>query len=103
MSRLTPRLALAAAIATGTLLASLPGANAAPADKGYGCFRAKTSMNIRQRPWASSDVIATAKEGETFVKRKRFCNIRGYWCAITTSAGVDGYGDTSLMEKTECK
>jgi hypothetical protein len=85
-----------------SLFAANPAANAATGGYGYGCFRANTAMNIRERPWASSNVIATAKAGDVVIKRKRFCNVRGYWCAITTTKGVEGYGDKSLMDKMNC-
>ncbi len=94
---------LFAAAAVLALPAMAPTANAATGGFGYGCFRANTSMNIRERPWASSDVIATAKSGDVLVKRKRFCNFRGYWCAVTTAKGVEGYGDKSLLTAVDCK
>jgi hypothetical protein len=103
MKKSTIFVALIAAMAASTVTLSIPAANAAKGGFGYGCFVANKAMNIRAKPWAESASLVTAKAGDTFVKRKRFCNFRGYWCAVTTMKGVEGYGDKSLMTAVDCK
>jgi hypothetical protein len=69
----------------------------------YGCFKVTAAeMNIHGTAFASGPVIGTAKRGEILVKRKRFCTARGFWCAVTTRKGVQGYGDKSLMAIAPC-
>ena len=68
----------------------------------YGCFRANTDLNIRDRPYSSATVIGNVAKGEVMEKRKRWCTLRGYWCAVTTKAGLEGYADKSLMDKMPC-
>jgi hypothetical protein len=69
---------------------------------GYGCFRATSDLNIRDRPYSSASVIGNAAKGDVLEKRKRWCTLRGYWCAVTTKAGLEGYADKAFMEKMPC-
>jgi hypothetical protein len=69
---------------------------------GYGCFRANTDINIRDRPYSSATVIGNVAKGEVLEKRKRWCTLRGYWCAVTTKGGLEGYADKEFMDKMPC-
>jgi Bacterial SH3 domain len=76
---------------------------AQPASAGnYGCFRANTDLNIRDRPYSSAAVIGNVAKGEVLEKRKLWCTLRGYWCAVTTKAGLEGYADKSFLDKMPC-
>lgn len=67
----------------------------------FGCFTANADLNIRDKAFASGAVIATAEAGDILVKRKRFCTLRGFWCAVSYD-GVDGWADKSFMTVTPC-
>ena len=69
---------------------------------GYGCFRANSDLNIRDRPYSSAAVIGTVAKGELMEKRKRWCTLRGYWCSVTTKSGIEGYADKAFMDKVSC-
>lgn len=69
---------------------------------GYGCFRVNTDLNIRDRPYSDATVIGNAVKGEVLEKRKRWCTLRGYWCAVATKNGLEGYADKSFMDKMPC-
>lgn len=100
MTRSAPaRLVLPALLALVAIPAPLGTADAA---SGYGCFKVTTpSLNIRARPYRDSQVVGTASAGDIVVKRKRWCTLRGYWCAIRKGT-LDGYADKSFLEKTAC-
>ncbi|MBX9924746.1 MAG: SH3 domain-containing protein [Hyphomicrobiaceae bacterium] len=69
----------------------------------YGCFRVTApEINIRARAVSSSDVVGQARRGDILVKRERFCALRGFWCPVTTAAGVGGWADKSLMQVAPC-
>lgn len=68
----------------------------------YGCFRANTDLNVRDRPYSSAAVIGNVAKGEVLEKRKRWCTLRGYWCAVTTKSGLEGYADKAFMDKMPC-
>lgn len=88
-----------AAVAALTAL----GTGAAEAGKRYGCFRVTADeLNIRERPYADSAVIGTAKKGDLLEKRKLWCTPRGFWCAIRDRGGLEGYADKSYMKKVSC-
>ena len=89
--------AVVASVAAVMALAPL-----AHAASGYGCFRANTDLNIRDRPYSSAAVIGNVAKGEMLDKRKRWCTLRGYWCAVTTKSGLEGYADKSFMDKIPC-
>lgn len=68
----------------------------------YGCFKVTaSSLNIRARPYSSSDVIGTAYKGDILEKRKLICTPRGFWCAIRKGS-LEGYADKSNMIKIAC-
>ncbi len=89
----------AAAMAGLSVMAAL---SASAQAAGYGCFRATSDLNIRDRPYSSASVIGNAAKGDVLEKRKRWCTLRGYWCAVTTKAGLEGYADKTFMEKMPC-
>jgi hypothetical protein len=92
-------LALAAATLTAFGWLTTTAGAASP----YGCFRVNISeLNIRDRPYSSAKVIGIAKQGDVLEKRKRWCTLRGYWCAIRTAGGLEGYADKSYMDKIVC-
>lgn len=68
----------------------------------FGCFRANTDLNIRDRPYSSAAVVGNVAKGEVLEKRKRWCTLRGYWCAVTTKSGLEGYADKAFMDKMPC-
>ena len=90
-------------LVAAAILAVQSAAIEAEAASKYGCFRVSTAaMNIRARPYSDADVIGVATKGDILEKRKFLCTLRGYWCAVRTSTGLEGYGDKSLMEKIPC-
>lgn len=72
----------------------------------YGCFRVNVSeLNIRERPYAASPSIAVAHGGQILIKSKRFCNWRGYFCAVEFDQGgnyVQGYADKNFLVVDAC-
>ena len=89
-------------------LAALLGASFAAAQStsvrpAYGCFKVTAAeLNIRDKAFASGAVIATVSKGETLIKRRRFCTLRGYWCAVTTNKGIQGYADKTSIAVAPC-
>jgi uncharacterized protein YraI len=74
----------------------------AEAGQNYGCFKVITpALNIRARPYSDAAVIGTASAGEIIEKRKRWCTLRGYWCAVRKGT-VEGYADKNFLDKTAC-
>lgn len=68
----------------------------------YGCFKVTAShLNIRARPYSTSNVIGVAKRGDVLEKRKLFCTPRGFWCAVRKGT-LEGYADKSNMRKVAC-
>jgi len=68
----------------------------------YGCFKVTvSSLNIRAKPYSTSDVIGVARRGDVLEKRKLFCTPRGFWCAIRKGS-LEGYADKSHMAKITC-
>ena len=68
----------------------------------YVCFKVTADeINIRAKPYSTAAVIGSAKRGDILVKRKRWCTLRGFWCAVT-KGGLDGYADKSLMKVAPC-
>jgi hypothetical protein len=69
----------------------------------YGCFKVTAQqINIRGTAFSSGPVVATASKNEILIKRRRFCTLRGYWCAVTTNAGIQGFADKNLMTVAAC-
>ena len=68
----------------------------------YGCFKVTADeINIRAKPYSTAAVIGSAKRGDILIKRKRWCTLRGFWCAVT-KGGLEGYADKSLMKVAPC-
>lgn len=84
-------------------LAVFPAVMPAPAQASpYGCFLVTApSLNIRARPYSSSDVIGVAHKGDMLEKRKLICTPRGYWCAIR-KGDLEGYADKNFMRRVKC-
>jgi hypothetical protein len=69
----------------------------------YGCFKVTApQINIRGTAFSTGPVVATASKNEILIKRRRFCTLRGYWCAVTTNAGIQGFADKNLMAVAAC-
>lgn len=68
----------------------------------YGCFKVTAKhLNIRARPYSTSEVIGVASRGDLLEKRKLFCTPRGFWCAIRKGS-LEGYADKSNLRKVAC-
>jgi hypothetical protein len=75
---------------------------AAMAEKNFGCFQViAPSLNIRARPYSDAAVIGTASAGQILEKRKRWCTLRGYWCAVRKGS-LEGYADKNFLGSTKC-
>ncbi len=80
----------------------LAAARPAAAAENYGCFQVVTpALNIRDRPYSDAKVIGTAVAGDILEKRKRWCTLRGYWCAVRKGT-IEGYADKNFLGKTKC-
>jgi hypothetical protein len=93
---------------TGMLAATISGMglfvcpSESAAASNYGCFKVKTpSLNIRLRPYRDAQVVGTAEAGDILEKRKRWCTLRGYWCAVRKGT-LEGYADKSYLEQVPC-
>jgi hypothetical protein len=94
---------LIAAAAAATLGVGAAAAQTTTTRPAYGCFKVTVpELNVRDTAFSSGKVVATAIKGETLVKRRRFCTARGFWCAVTTNKGVQGYADKSMMTVAAC-
>lgn len=71
------------ALLTAIILALYIPANAQEEDDGYGYYEVTGvgALNIRERPFLTSRVLAIAEEGEMLVKWRRFCSFRP-WCPV---------------------
>ncbi len=89
-------------LAAAASFAVLAGTASAHAASKYGCFQVTTpELNIRNKPYSDASVIGTAVKGEVLEKRKRWCTLRGYWCAVR-KGGLDGYADKNFLAKVPC-
>lgn len=69
----------------------------------YGCYEVTSgSLNIREKAWSRSTVLAVARKGEKLAKRRRFCALRGYWCPVTNEDGVEGWAGKKFLKRTAC-
>lgn len=94
-------LPLTLAVLMATAVPLLP-ATPALAGKNFGCFQVVTpALNIRARPYSDAAVIGTAVAGEILEKRKRWCTLRGYWCAVR-KGNLEGYADKNFLGNTKC-
>jgi hypothetical protein len=93
-------LAIAISLAAGIAALSQP---AAALSSRYGCYEVTaSSLNIREKPWSISKVLAVAKRGDKLAKRRRFCALRGFWCPVTTEDGVEGWAGKQFLKRTAC-
>jgi hypothetical protein len=68
----------------------------------YGCFEVTaSSLNIRDRPYSTAEILTTVSKGTILEKRKLFCTPRGYWCAVRHGS-TEGYADKAFMRKVPC-
>lgn len=87
---------------TVAVLAYAAIAGPAEAAPKYGCFKVTAeTLNIRASAFSTGAVIGTAPKGAILVKRKRFCTLRGFWCAVSYK-GIAGWADKSFFTKSEC-
>lgn len=100
---MTSKSMLALACAGLAVCAAFSGGTSTPVQAAtYGCFKVTAGhLNIRARPYSSSDVIGVAKRGDILEKRKLFCTPRGFWCAIRHGS-LEGYADKANMRKVAC-
>ena len=70
----------------------------------YGCFQVvgASTLNIRQRAYSKSPVVAVARRDQILGKWRRFCAIRGFWCPVETGDGVRGWADKRFLSKLSC-
>lgn len=91
------------AIAFGCLTpAGTDAQTTAPPPK-YGCYRVvgAEALNIRARPFSSSDVVGVAERGEILVKWRRWCTLRGFWCPVQ-QGDLKGHSDKRHLEPVPC-
>ena len=69
----------------------------------YGCYRVvgADAVNIRARPFSSSDVVGVAERGEILVKWRRWCTLRGFWCPVQRG-DLKGHSDKRYLEPIAC-
>jgi hypothetical protein len=85
-------LAIAISLAAGIAALTQP---AAALSSRYGCYEVTAgSLNIREKAWSSSKVLAVATRG--------FCALRGFWCPVTTEDGVEGWAGKQFLKRTAC-
>jgi len=69
----------------------------------YGCFQViADSLNVRGTAFSTGEIVGVAGRGDILIKRKPWCTWRGYWCAVRTEGGVEGYVDKRFVEMTPC-
>ena len=91
-------------LAGSALAFAVAAAHAAPTSTrpAYGCFKVTApELNIRAKPLSTAAVIGAARQGDFLVKRKRWCTLRGYWCAVSKGT-LDGYADKNYMKVAPC-
>ncbi len=69
----------------------------------YGCYKVvgADALNIRARPFSSSEIIGTASRDEILVKWRRWCTLRGFWCPVQLGE-IKGHSDKRYLEPTPC-
>jgi hypothetical protein len=68
----------------------------------FGCFQVSVpQLNIRLKPDGDAPVIGSVKQGDFLIKRKRFCNFRGFFCAVQAGP-LEGYADKNFMAVAPC-
>jgi hypothetical protein len=69
----------------------------------YGCYKVlATELSIRATALKSGAVVAGASKNEILSKRRRFCNVGGAWCPVTTKDGIQGYAEKALIAVAPC-
>lgn len=93
-----------AAVALVCAISAVPAmAQTATHRPAYGCFKVTVpELNVRGTAFSTGPVVATAIKNEILVKRRRYCTLRGFWCAVTTNKGIQGYADKSMMAVAPC-
>ena len=92
---------LSAALAV-VLMAAFSAAPAFAAKKGFGCYLVTVdSLNVRERPYSNADVVGVVYKGDILIKRRLFCTLRGFWCAVRAGS-MKGYVDKSYIQKITC-
>lgn len=89
------------ALLTAIILALYVPANAQEYDEGFGYYEVSgaSALNIRERPYLNSPVLAVAEEGEILVKWKRYCSLRP-WCPVQ-KGDVRGWAGKEYLEDAE--
>ena len=89
------------ALLTAIILALYIPANAQEEYDGYGYYEVTgaDALNIRERPFLTSRVIAVAEEGEILVKWKRFCSLRP-WCPVQLG-DVQGWAGKAYLAEAD--
>lgn len=92
----------AVAIALGCMFPLNADAQTASSTR-FGCYRVvgADALNIRARPFSSSDVIGVAERGEILVKWRRWCSLRGFWCPVQ-QGDLKGHSDKRYLEPIDC-
>ncbi len=69
----------------------------------HGCYKVvgADAVNIREKPFSSSDVVGTASRGDVLVKWRRWCTLRGFWCPVQLGE-VRGHSDKRFLEPAPC-
>lgn len=69
----------------------------------YGCYVVvgADALNIRARPFSSSEIIGVAERGEILVKWRRWCTLRGFWCPVQ-QGDIKGHSDKRFLEPVPC-
>jgi len=69
----------------------------------YGCFAVTAeSLNVRYAPYSSAKKIGVVSKGDVLIKRRPWCTFRGFWCAVKTESGREGYVDKNFMKVAPC-
>lgn len=90
----------ALALLTAIILAFYVPANAQE-DDGYGYYEivGTSSLNIRERPYTTSRVLAVAQKGDIVVKWKRYCSLRP-WCPVQVG-DVQGWAGKAYLREVD--
>ena len=83
-----------------SLTAFLSPTNAQERVYGYYEVVGAESLNIRRRPYMTSEVVTVAPRGATLVKWKRFCSLRP-WCPVQYGEERGWAGKAFLTEIDE--
>jgi hypothetical protein len=89
------------ALLTAIILALYVPAKAQEDDDGYGYYEVigAGALNIRERPYLNSPVVAVAEKGEILVKWKRYCSLRP-WCPVQ-KGDVQGWAGKAYLTEAD--